>query len=135
MSTVIEDSRNRNGQIDDPKSQIRDRAPSTARPEQDLEQARQEPARRRSAVGRRALELARRVRVRIFPAGTRRDRGWRRLMMGIRATGRLGIARTTGILVSSPRSLIPALRAAHADGQLLNRQYQSWIERHRLSEA
>jgi GT2 family glycosyltransferase len=99
----------------------------------EIEKAERELALIRSGIGWRVLEKCRRVRVRVLPPGTRRDRTLRIGLAGLDACLRLGVVRTIRTLLLAPRHLPVVLRAARADGLLLNRQYHRWLEHHRLT--
>ena len=115
------------------RADLRDLQHANSSLERDVQAARQELATIRSGILWHAVETFRRLRIRALPPGTRRDRALRVFLMGIDGCIRLGILRTIRTALLSPRSLLPALRAARSTGLPLNRQYQLWIEKHRLT--
>jgi O-antigen biosynthesis protein len=122
---VIEDSRNLNAEVERLKVQLHDLAQNNERLKQDQEQARHELATIQSGVLWRAVQQARRVRVWMLPPRTRRDHAFRRLLMGLQAAGQLGVLQTGKLLLTNPRQLVPALRAAR-DASPLD-AYTRWV--------
>jgi GT2 family glycosyltransferase len=101
----------------------------------ELRSSQRELAAIHSGIAWRMLARFRHLRIRALPSGTRRDLVLRRALAGADASLRLGAMRTLRLLLSNPRQLPAALRAARSDGQLLNRQYLRWLERHRVTAA
>jgi GT2 family glycosyltransferase len=87
-----------------------------------------------SGVAWRLLSRFRELRVRALPAGSRRNRALLKVLTGLDAGLSLGVMRTIRTLLNNPRQLPAALRSARAVGLPLNRQYQSWLVRYRLTE-
>jgi GT2 family glycosyltransferase len=115
------------------RAEVHDLQHANSSLERDVQAARQELATIRSGILWYVVETLRRLRLRALPPGTRRDRALRVSVMGIDGCIRLGILRTIRTALLSPRSLLPALRAARSKGLPLNRQYQLWIDKHRLT--
>jgi GT2 family glycosyltransferase len=101
--------------------------------EEQLRSARHELEVIRAGIGWRILEEMRRVRVRTIPSGGFAYKALRRMLSGAEAVLSLGLVRTTRTLLVNPKGLPTALRAARTSRLLLNRQYQTWRERHKLS--
>jgi GT2 family glycosyltransferase len=117
------------------KSKIRDLEDSNAALEKEIHSAKLELATIRSGFGWRSLVLLRRLRARLLPSGSRSYRALYFALTGTDALLRLGVLRAVRLLFLSPSRLPTALRAAHSDGVPLNRQYQVWLERQRLTAS
>ena len=102
-----------------------------------LEQARHDAQHQldliRSGVAWRALARVRHVRSRVLPAGSRRDRLFRKAMLGTDAVLALGIGTTSKLLLTNPRGLVPALRLARMRSSHHQLRYQAWQQRHQLT--
>src|SRR4051794_16525399 len=87
----------------------------------------------RSGVAWRALARFRHVRSHALPAGSRRDRLFRKAMLGTDAVLRLGMAATLKTLLTNPRGLVPALRLARIRASQHQLRYLAWQQRHQLT--
>ncbi|MQA30638.1 MAG: glycosyltransferase [Luteitalea sp.] len=132
---MTDGSRTTDAQLDPLPAETRELQGADTLLEAEMLGAERELAAIRTGIGWRVLTAGRHFRRRVLPPGTWRNRAVRRVVAGAAACLRLGIFRTIRTLLLTPGQLPAALRAAHADGLLLNRQYQAWIDRHRLTPA